>query len=356
MKERKFLNLRKGFSVILMWLIFLSMFAQNITVKGTVSDEQGSPLPGVTITVVGSPRGVITDIDGIYSIDVKPTDKLTFSFVGLESQTIDVNNRTVINVVLKEKIDELEEVTVVAFAKQKKESVIASVATVKPSELRVPSSNLTTAFAGRIAGLISYQRSGEPGQDNAQFFVRGITTFGTGKKDPLILIDGVEMTSEDLSRLTTDDIASFSIMKDANATALYGARGANGVILVTTKEGQEGKVKVQFRAEGAFSSPTENIKIADPVSYMKLHNEAVRTRRPGTRLPYSEKKINYTERGIDPIRYPANNWQDILFDKNTFNQRYNLNISGGGEIARYYIAASYSRDQGIIKMDKRQDH
>ncbi len=355
MKERKFLNLRKGFSVILMWLIFLSMFAQNITVKGTVSDEQGSPLPGVTITVVGSPRGVITDIDGIYSIDVKPTDKLTFSFVGLESQTIDVNNRTVINVVLKEKIDELEEVTVVAFAKQKKESVIASVATVKPSELRVPSSNLTTAFAGRIAGLISYQRSGEPGQDNAQFFVRGITTFGTGKKDPLILIDGVEMTSEDLSRLTTDDIASFSIMKDANATALYGARGANGVILVTTKEGQEGKVKVQFRAEGAFSSPTENIKIADPVSYMKLHNEAVRTRRPGTRLPYSEKKINYTERGIDPIRYPANNWQDILFDKNTFNQRYNLNISGGGEIARYYIAASYSRDQGIIKMDKRQN-
>ena len=163
------------------------------------------------------------------------------------------------------------------------------------------------------------------------------------------------MTSEDLSRLTTDDIASFSIMKDANATALYGARGANGVILVTTKEGQEGKVKVQFRAEGAFSSPTENIKIADPVSYMKLHNEAVRTRRPGTRLPYSEKKINYTERGIDPIRYPANNWQDILFDKNTFNQRYNLNISGGGEIARYYIAASYSRDQGIIKMDKRQN-
>lgn len=161
------------------------------------------------------------------------------------------------------------------------------------------------------------------------------------------------MTTEDLSRLTTDDIASFSIMKDANATALYGARGANGVILVTTKEGKEGKVRVQFRAEGSFSSPTEEIELADPVTYMKLHNEAVRTRNPGTRMPYSEKQINYTERGIDPVRYPANDWQDLLFDKNTFNQRYNLNISGGGKTARYYIAASYSKDNGIIKNDKR---
>ncbi|MFA6702968.1 MAG: TonB-dependent receptor, partial [Dysgonamonadaceae bacterium] len=201
----------------------------------------------------------------------------------------------------------------------------------------------------------SYQRTGEPGKDNAQFFIRGVTSFGTGKVDPLILIDGVEMSTEDLSRLTTDDIASFSIMKDANATALYGARGANGVIMVTTKEGREGDVKIQFRAEGSFSSPTENVQFADPISYMKLHNEAVRTRNPGTRLPYDEKKINYTERGIDPIRYPAIDWQDLLFDKNTFNQRYNLNISGGGKIARYYIAASYSLDNGILKVDKRQN-
>ncbi|MDR1224170.1 MAG: TonB-dependent receptor, partial [Tannerella sp.] len=295
------------------------------------------------------------DIDGSYSIEVSNSEKIVISYIGLESQTIPVGDQTTINIELKEKTSELDEVTVVAFAKQKKESVIASVSTVKPGDLRVPSSNLTTAFAGRIAGLISYQRTGEPGQDNAQFFIRGVTSFGTGKVDPLILIDGVEMTTEDLSRLTTDDIASFSIMKDANATALYGARGANGVILVTTKEGREGGVKVQFRAEGSFSSPTENISIADPVTFMKLHNEAVRTRVPGTRLPYDEKKINYTERGIDPIHYPANDWQDILFDKNTFNHRYNLNISGGGKVARYYVAASYSTDNGIIKMDKRQN-
>jgi TonB-linked SusC/RagA family outer membrane protein len=325
------------------------------TVKGVIRDEFGDIVAGAAVTVEGSTRGVTTDIDGSYSIEVAGNEKLVVSYIGLETQTILVGDQTVINVELKEKTSELDEVTVVAFAKQKKESVIASVSTVKPNDLRVPSSNLTTAFAGRIAGLISYQRSGEPGEDNAQFFIRGVTSFGTGKVDPLILIDGVDRTTEDMSRLTTDDIGSFSVMKDANATALYGARGANGVILVTTKEGKEGGVKVQFRAEGSFSSPTENLALSDPVTYMKLHNEAVRTRTPGMRLPYDEKKINYTERGIDPIRYPANDWQEILFDKNTFNHRYNLNISGGGTIARYYIAASYSTDNGIIKMDKRQN-
>lgn len=339
---------------ILFFPLYLS--AQDSMVRGKVIEaETNEPLPGVTIQIENSTRGVTTDIDGTFEIRAVSSDKLVFSFLGMESQTVNVGNKTYIEVTLKQAVSELDEVTVVAFGKQKKESVIASVSTVQPSVLQVPSSNLTTAFAGRIAGLISYQRTGEPGQDNAQFFIRGVTSFGTGKVDPLILIDGVEMTTEDMARLTTDDIASFSIMKDANATALYGARGANGVIMVTTKEGREGEVKIQFRAEGSFSSPTENVEFADPVTYMKLHNEAVRTRNPGTRLPYEEKKINYTERGIDPVRYPAVDWQDLLFDKNTFNQRYNLNISGGGKIARYYIAASYSKDNGILKVDKRQN-
>lgn len=324
-------------------------------VTGKVTDEAGNPVAGAFIAVEGSTRGVSTDVDGTYSIDASATEQLTFSFIGMEPQTILVGDQKIINVILKDKKNELDEVTVVAFAKQKKESVVASVTTINPTELKVPSSNLTTAFAGRIAGLISYQRTGEPGQDNAQFFIRGVTTFGTGKVDPLILIDGVEMTTADLSRLTTDDIASFSIMKDANATALYGARGANGVILVTTKEGKEGSLKIQFRAEGSFSAPTENLDLADPVSFMRLHNEAVRTRNPQTRLPYDEKKIIYTERGDDPVYYPAIDWQKMLFDKQTFNHRYNMNISGGGKVARYYIAASYNRDNGIIKNDHRQN-
>lgn len=340
----------------MMGICSLSLMAQSgFTVTGKVLDENGEGVPGVVITVQGSTRGVTTDVDGSYSFSsVKPADVLVFAYLGYQEHKEKVDGRRTIDVTMRPNVNELDEVTVVAFGKQKKESVIASVTTIKPSELRVPSSNLTTSFAGRIAGLISYQRTGEPGQDNAQFFIRGVTNFGTGKKDPLILIDGVEMGTEDLSRLTTDDIASFSIMKDANATALYGARGANGVILVSTKEGRKGTMKISFRAEGTYSQPTENVKLADPVSYMRYHNEAVVTRTPGRTLPYDQKKIEYTARGIDPILYPANDWQEMLFDKNTFNQRYNLNVSGGGTVARYFIAASYAKDQGIIKNDPRQ--
>ena len=228
------------------------------TIRGKIVDSEGKPLPGVTITILGTTRGVITDMDGSYSIDAAATDKLVFSFIGLESQIVDVGNQTSINVTMQEKTEELEDVTVVAFAKQKKESVLASIETVKPEELRVPSSNLTTALAGRMSGIISYQRSGEPGQDNAEFFIRGVTTFGY-KKDPLILIDGIELSSEELSRLHPDDIAAFSIMKDATATALYGARGANGVILVTTKEGKEGKAKVSIRWESSMSQDRKSV-------------------------------------------------------------------------------------------------
>lgn len=317
------------------------------TIRGKIVDSEGKPLPGVTITILGTTRGVITDMDGSYSIDAAATDKLVFSFIGLESQIVDVGNQTSINVTMQEKTEELEDVTVVAFAKQKKESVLASIETVKPEELRVPSSNLTTALAGRMSGIISYQRSGEPGQDNAEFFIRGVTTFGY-KKDPLILIDGIELSSEELSRLHPDDIAAFSIMKDATATALYGARGANGVILVTTKEGKEGKAKVSIRWESSMSQPTKNIELADPITYMNLHNEAVRTRDPLGNLPYSPTKVDNTIAGTNPQVYPATDWQDLLLKNYTMNHRLNFNISGGGTVARYYISGGVTQDNGIL--------
>ncbi|MGV8090729.1 MAG: SusC/RagA family TonB-linked outer membrane protein [Mangrovibacterium sp.] len=327
---------------------------QDKTVKGKITDSEGKPLPGATITVVGTTRGVITDIDGTYSIEANPTDKLVFSFIGMESQIVDVGNQKTINVQMKDKSQELEDVTVVAFGKQKKESVIGSISTVKPAELKVPSSNLTTALSGRIAGIISYQRSGEPGQDNADFFVRGITTFGTNT-NPLILIDGIELSSTDLARLQPDDIASFSIMKDATATALYGARGANGVILVTTKQGIEGPAKISVRLENSFSMPTTDIEFADPVTYMKLHNEAILTRDPGGTLLYSQEKIENTEAGMNPVIYPANDWKEMLFKNYTTNQRANLSVTGGGGVARYYVAAAFNRDNGILKVDKRNN-
>lgn len=336
--------------------LFLSgeVVEQKNLVKGIVSDNEGHPLPGVTITIVGTTRGVITDIDGSYTIEANPSEKLVFSFIGMESQIMDVGNQKEMNVQLKEKTEELEDVTVVAFGKQKKESVVASITTVKPAELKVPSSNLTTALAGRVAGMISYQRSGEPGQDNADFFIRGVTTFGY-KVDPLILIDNVEVTTTELSRMQPDDIASFSIMKDATATALYGARGANGVILVTTKSGVEGKAKISLRVENSISMPTKDVELADPITYMKLHNEAVLTRDPLGLLPYSQKKIDNTIAGTNPYVYPATDWKNELFKDFTMNQRVNLNISGGGRVARYFVAGSINKDNGMLKVDGRNN-
>jgi TonB-linked SusC/RagA family outer membrane protein len=329
-----------------------SEFQQQNIIKGKVTDQGGKPLPGVTIVVVGTTRGVITNNDGTYTIDAKPSDRLAYSFIGMESQIIDVGNRNSIDVQMGEKIDELEEVTIVAFGKQRKESVISSIETIKSEDLRIPSSNLTTAFAGRMAGMISYQVSGEPGLDDAQFFIRGITSFGAGKVDPLILMDNVEVTSSDLSRLHPDDIASFSILKDATATTLYGARGANGVILITTKEGKEGSIKVSARIENSFSTPTKEIEMADPITYMNLANEAARTRDALGVNPYSQHKIDNTMAGTNPYAYPTADWMDILFKDAAINQRANVNISGGGKIARYYVAGSVSQDNGILKEDK----
>lgn len=328
---------------------------QEKKVSGTVTDNTGALLPGVTITVVGSTRGVITDVDGKFEMtNVKPSDKLVFSFIGMTTQVIDVADQTEFKVILSAKTEELEDVTVVAFAKQKKESVIGSITTVKPADLKIPSSNLTTALAGRMSGLISYQRSGEPGADNADFFIRGVTTFGY-KKDPLILVDNNEVSTEVLSRMQPDNIASFSIMKDATATALYGSRGANGVILVTTKEGVEGKAKINIRYEESISKPTQMVELADPITYMQLHNEAVRTRDPLGVTPYSPSKIANTIAGTSPYVYPAMDWYNTLFKNQTQNHRFNFNVSGGGKVARYYLAGNVVNDNGILKVDQKNN-
>lgn len=323
-------------------------------ITGIVRDENGIPIPGVTVVIVGSTRGVLADPDGKYSIDVIPSESLMFSILGYENQIVEVGEREIVNVVLGEKVDELQEITVVAFGKQKKESVISSISTVNIKELKIPSSNLTTSLAGRVAGLVSYQRSGEPGLDDASFFVRGVTSF-TYAAGPLILIDGVEMSSGDLARMQPDDIASFSIMKDALATSLYGARGANGVILITTKGGREGKAQISIRYETSLSSPTKNIRLADPITYMKLNNEAVLTRNPNISAPYSLSKIENTERGVNQYVYPATNWHEALFNDFAINNRFNFNVSGGGKVARYYIAGTYNQDNGVLKVDKQNN-
>jgi TonB-linked SusC/RagA family outer membrane protein len=322
---------------------------------GKVVDKTGEALPGTTISIVGSTRGVIADENGNFEMDnVAIGTKLTTMFLGMQPKEFIFQGKSDLIIVLEENINELDEVTVVAFGKQKKESVIAAVSTVNTKDLQVPSSNLTTAFAGKISGLISYQRSGEPGADNADFFIRGVTTFGY-TKSPLILIDNVELTTDDLARLQVDDIASFSIMKDATAAALYGSRGANGVILITTKEGKEGKAKLNIRVENSFSAPTSMVKIVDPINYMKLNNEAALTRDPLAHRPYSNQKIALTEQGVNSYVYPAVDWYDELLKDNTTNQRVNLNVSGGGSVAKYYVAGSLTNDQGMLKVDPKNN-
>ncbi|MDR3308476.1 MAG: TonB-dependent receptor [Tannerella sp.] len=329
---------------------------QKVKLKGVILDEGGESLPGATVQIQGSTQGVIADEDGRFEIEAPVPSKLVISYIGMVTKTVDFNGQKELSITLVSNMKELEEVSVVAFAKQKKESVVASITTVKPSDLRVPSSNLTTSFAGRVAGLISYQSSGEPGADNAQFFIRGITTFGANaQKSPLILIDGMELSADELSRLNTDDIASFSVMKDASATALYGARGANGVIAVTTKEGREGKVVVSSRIETSISSPTQKIKVADPVTFMRMHNEAIKTRDPLGMSMYSEEKIIMTQRGMYPDLYPATDWYDAMFEDVVQNYRANLSFSGGGTVARYYVAANVAKDNGNIKVDPRNN-
>ncbi|GGG85802.1 SusC/RagA family TonB-linked outer membrane protein [Parapedobacter pyrenivorans] len=327
---------------------------QERTIKGRVSDANEAGIPGVSIKIKGTSMGTVTDLNGLFSIAVPDENAiLEFSSVGYMMQEVPVKGRAEIRITLEMAAGDMEEVVITAFGTQKKESVSAAITTVKPSDLKIPSSNLTTALAGRVAGVIAYQRSGEPGLDNAEFYIRGVTSFSTaGKRDPLILIDRVEMTANDLARMNVDDIASFSVMKDASAAALYGARGANGVILVTTKEGTLDRLSISIRGEQSNSYNTKMLDLTDPITYMRLHNEAVRTRDPMVQLPYSSDKIRGTELGLDPIRYPAVNWYDYLIEDYATNRRINLNLTGGGQTVQYYLAANYQNDQGILKESK----
>jgi TonB-linked SusC/RagA family outer membrane protein len=320
-----------------------------------VKDANGLSLPGVTVVVQGTTNGVATDPNGEFLLnDVSARDTLVFSSIGMKPVTQVVGQRSVFDVTLYEDETMIEEVTVVAFGTQKKSSVIASIETVKMSDLKIPASNLTSALAGRIPGIISYQTTGEPGADNAQFFVRGVTTFGY-KSSPLILIDGFEASSDDLARIQPDDIESFSILKDAAATVLYGARGANGIIMIATKAGREGPAKLTARVDMNIATPTQMNKLVDGVTYMKMYNEARISRDPLLGAYYSEQKIQSTAQGLNPMIYPNVDWYDQLFRKSTYNTKANINVSGGGQVATYYVAGGFDNENGLLKVDSRNN-
>jgi len=322
----------------------------EIIVTGKVIDDQGHAMEGVSVVVKGTSKGTMTDAGGVYQIKMpEDYDRLLFSYVGYIQQEILVDSKRIIDVTMQPAASEKNDVVVVGFGTQKRESMVSAITTVDVEKIRQPSSNLTTMFAGQIPGMIAYQRTGEPGKDNASFFIRGLSAFGSGKQDPLILIDGIESSNNDLARLQPDDISKFSVLKDATAVAVYGARGANGVLLITTKAGMVGTAKFFFRMENSINSNTEHLNFADNITYMQLANEAALTRDPLAAVPYSQNKIDQTMAGTNPLLYPSNDWIHTMIKSYTYNQRYNLNVTGGGKVARYYLSGTYNVDNGILK-------
>lgn len=356
MKKRTLTFLRQRRYLYCLLLLLTTKISPGQTVfkvTGKVLDSKGQAMPGVTVMIKNTSTGTTTTASGDYVITAGGgTDTLLFSYIGYQRQTIPLAGRHTIQVTMLENKNDLNDVVVVAYGQQKKGSMVSAITSVNPREIKGPTSNLTTMLAGRISGLVSYQRSGEPGADNASFFIRGITSFGSGKLDPLILIDGMESAAAELARLQPDDIAGFSVLKDAAAASLYGARGANGVILVTTKTGKAGNTKMNIRLENSISSNTRNFRLADNITYMQLANEAALTRNPLAPLPYSQHKIDGTIAGGNPYLYPDNNWIEALIKKYTNNQRFNINLSGGGNKAQYYVGATVNQDKGILKTQR----
>ena len=322
----------------------------ELTVAGTViSSADNQPIVGANIYVEGTNVGTTTDAGGNYKLTVPASAKtVTVSFLGYDTKKISVRDIHLFKLItLADASNKLEDVVVVGFGVQKKESLVGAVQSVKPSDLQTSSSNLSTSFSGKIAGVIAVQKSGEPGADGANFWIRGISTFGSGQS-PLLILDGVEITNQMLNNIPPETIESFSVLKDATATALYGSRGANGVMIITTKNGRDSeKMTINLRAEFGASAPTRVPKVADGITYMETFNEARTTR--GEKPYYSNEKIMGTKLGLDPYVYPNVDWYDMLFKDCTFNQNFNFNMTGGAKKIDYFLNASVYNENGIMR-------
>ncbi|OKZ18866.1 MAG: SusC/RagA family protein [Bacteroides sp. 43_46] len=323
------------------------------TVTGTVVDaENGDPVIGATVVVKGQKDGVITDLDGNFTIAISGSKaQLEFSYIGYRKKTVDVGDLGVINVKMESDNQLLSEVVVVGAGTQKKVSVTGSITSVKGLELKAPSSSLTTSFAGKLAGVISMTSTGEPGAAS-EFYIRGVSTFG-GRATPLILLDDVEISTADLNNIPAETIESFSILKDASATAIYGARGANGVMLITTKTGKENeKTRINVTVENSFNKPMNFPDFVNGATWMEMYNEAQLTRNPGATPKYSQLDIDNTRNQVNPYIYPDVQWKDIIFKNMNMNQRANVNISGGGSKASYYMSLQANHDTGLLDTKK----
>lgn len=322
---------------------------EMLLVTGVVMDENKEPLPGANVVVKDVPGlGAITDADGKYEIKVQPYQRLLFSYVGFETQDILVKKETVINVVLKEaKQSVLDEVVITGTGATKKISVSGAITSLDVNVLKsTPSSNITNALAGNVAGVLAMQTSGQPGKNTSEFWIRGISTFGASNS-ALVLVDGFE---RDLNDISVEDIESFQVLKDASETAIYGARGANGVVLITTKHGKPGKITIDAKVETSYNTRTITPEYVDGYTYANLLNEARITR--NQEPVYQPDELFIMKYGLDPDLLPSVNWQDVVLKDGAMSYRASLNLNGGGANARYFISASYVDEQGMYKTDE----
>ena len=339
--------------IVIMGVTFSSLYAQSFTITGTVVDMNDETMPGVNIIEKNTANGVISDLDGNFSLSVSsPNSILVFSFIGYEDQEIRIGKRKTLNVKMIETGVNLEEVVVVGYGTQKKASVVGAISTADAKELQsTGTTNLTQAIGGRIAGVITRSPGGRPGDDNASVYIRGIASYNSGTSAPLVLVDGVE---RDYSQIDPEDIESFSVLKDASATAVYGVRGANGVILITTKRGDIGKPVVDLRASFTLNTPINLPEKLGSYDYARLKNEALMN--VGEIPEYSTHDLDMYRTGASPYTHPDNDYiGDLLKDFST-KQQYNLVVRGGTPFVRYYVSANYLDEQGIYNTFNNNDY
>jgi TonB-linked SusC/RagA family outer membrane protein len=334
-------------SLIFIAISITAFSQQTVEITGIVSDTNHLPLIGANVVVkdrVG--LGTMTDQHGRYKIKVEPYHTLMFSFVGFTSREVTVHDNRVVNVTMQQaNTSALEQVVITAAGPQKKVTVTGAITTVNPKDLRTPTANITNALAGNVAGVIAMQRSGEPGSNQSEFWIRGISTFGANSA-AMVLVDGFERP---FNEINIEDIESFSVLKDASATAIYGSRGANGVILVTTKKGKTGKINIDGKVEHTYSSRTRTPTFVDGNAYAALVNEAKITR--NQEPVYTPNELEILRLGLDPDLYPNVNWQDEMLKQGANTDRAAVNINGGATIARFFVSGSYVQEGGMYKSD-----
>ena len=318
-----------------------------IEVTGTVTDENGEPLIGVSVMPKDEAGlGAITNVDGVYKIKIPAYTRLVFNYIGMEQQEVLIKEQTTANVKMKTKEDNvIDEVVVTGTGSQKKLTLTGAVTTVDPELLRTPTASLSNSFAGVVPGVFARQTTGNPGDNVSEFWIRGVSTFGAGAS-ALVLVDGFE---RDLNDINPEDIETFSVLKDASTTAIYGSRGANGVLLITTKRGRDGKTRINGKVEYSYSTRTKTPEFVDGSTYARMMNEALESR--NMTPAYSADDLYLLDNQLDPEIFPNVNWMDLLLKDGAPTFRANVDVNGGGANARYFASVSYVEEGGMYNSD-----